>query len=268
MAPGELPIVPAPSGAEQGAPLRVVIVDDEPLARLRLRTLCAELVSPRCEVVAEAGDAFEAAECLRALGTDGAAGEAPDALLLDIRLPGRSGLQIASALRALPLPPAVIFVTAHAEHAVAAFELEATDYLTKPVRRERLAAALARVAARRMPAGAEAAVAPVLAFTDRGRVQRVPVADLLWVRAEAKHLTLRTARHHHVMDGSLADVAVRAGEALIRVHRNALVARGAVRELAGREGGRWAVRVAPTDEWLEVSRRLLPAVREALAAQG
>ena len=174
--------------------------------------------------------------------------------------------------------PSVVFVTAHAEHALRAFELDAADYLTKPVSRERLRAAMQRVAQRRR--AAEPAAEPpaeegrVLVVHDRGRVLRVPLAEVLYLKAELKYVTLRTAAHSHVLDDALADLEQRLGEGFLRVHRNALVARSAVRALQRRRGSggdeghadHWAVQIAPTGEWLAVSRRQLAAVREALSA--
>jgi two-component system, LytTR family, response regulator AlgR len=240
--------------------LRVLIVDDEALARLRLRALVESIAEPATAVVGEAADTEQALQWLQS-------GHA-DVLLLDIRMPGRSGLNLASALRELAQPPAVVFVTAHAEHALAAFDLEAVDYLTKPVRRDRLGAALQRVQ-QRLRAPAAEGPGPVLVVHDRGRVLRLPVADVLYLKAELKYVTLRTAGHSYVLDDALSDLEQRLGERFIRVHRNALVARRAVRALERRsdEGADegWAVRVAPSDEWLAVSRRQLAAVRDALA---
>ncbi len=252
-------------------PLRVLLVDDEALARLRLRTLLQDCADPASQVVGEAGDAASAQSLLQSC--------ACDVLLLDIGLPGRDGLQLAAALRALPQPPAVVFVTAHAHHALRAFELDAVDYLTKPVARERLRAALQRVAQRLRPPEATATstqAAPVLVVSDRGRLLRLPVAEVLYLKAELKYVTLRTASHAYVLDDALADLEQRLGDGFVRVHRNALVARSAVRALERRRGdstlgdeGRadhWAVRVMPTGEWLVVSRRQLAAVREALSS--
>ena len=268
-------------------PLRVLLVDDEGLARLRMRALLGELTDPAVEVVGEAEDGEQAHAIVRAGGVD--------LVLLDIGLPGRSGLRWAERWRARPQPPAVVFVTAHAEHALQAFELAATDYLTKPVRRERLQDALRRVAAQRGSAAAPAAAAgiesggpdvpedgaapaPALVVGERGRVLRVPLHEVLYLKAELKYVTLRTAAHSHVLDEPLAGLERRLGAAFVRVHRNALVARSAMRELQLRPtsdrddedaaGEAWAVRVAPTDEWLAVSRRQLAAVREALRGQG
>lgn len=252
--------------------LRVLVVDDEELARVRLRGLVNDCVQPKAAVVGEAANAAQALVWLQT--------QRCDLLLLDIHMPGRDGLQLAAELRQMPQPPAVVFVTAHAEHALKAFDLEAVDYLTKPVRRERLQASLQRVAQRlALPAAAAATAAepePVVVVSDRGRVVRVPVSDVLYLKAELKYVTLRTAEHTYVLDDALSDLEQRLGDRFIRVHRNALVAKRAVRALERRviaggdeEGGEsWAVRVAPVDEWLVVSRRQATAVREALVAAG
>jgi two-component system response regulator AlgR len=248
--------------------LRVLVVDDEELARLRLRALVEECAQPRARVV---GEAANAAQALVWLAT-----QSCDLILLDVQMPGRDGTQLAAELRAREHAPAVVFVTAHAEHAVKAFELEAVDYVTKPVRRERLQAALQRVAQRRALAPPEpeedADDAPAIVVSDRGRVIRVPLTEVLYLKAELKYVTLRTPLHTYVLDDSLSELEERLGSRFLRVHRNALVARKAVRALERRvvtggddEGGEaWAVCIAPVDEWLAVSRRQVAAVREAL----
>ncbi|RVU44647.1 LytR/AlgR family response regulator transcription factor [Rubrivivax rivuli] len=259
--------------------MNVLIVDDEDLARLRLRALLQALPEFDVNVVGEAGDA---AQALAQLNT-----HMVDAVLLDIRMPGltpHEGLHLAARLRAMPQPPAVIFVSAHAEHALKAFELEAVDYLTKPVRTERLRNALQRVQQRLQPLSTMQAVlqeAPALVVSDRGRVLRLPLPEVLVLKAGQKYVTLRTPGHEYVLDDSLSELEQRLaalGGNHLRIHRNALVARHAIRELALREGGEpgeesgdeaggWAVRVAPLDEWLSVSRRQLAAVRAALAGR-
>lgn len=250
--------------------MHVLIVDDEPLARLRLRTLIEGLESPRVATLAEAGDADSALAALQAAPAD--------VVLLDIGLPGRDGLRFAPALQSLPVPPLVVFVTAHAEHALRAFELQALDYLTKPVRRERLQAALQRAAQQLALARGVAppvALEPVLVVSERGRVLRVPVREVLVLKAEQKYVTMRTATQAFVLDDSLLDLERRLGPGFVRVHRSALVAMAAIRALqphaTGEEADGWAVRVAPLDEWLPVSRRQLAAVRAAMeggAARG
>lgn len=250
--------------------LRVLIVDDEDLARLRLKSLLGDCAEPRCEVV---GEAANAAQALAWLGEHRA-----DLALLDVQMPGADGTTLAARLREVAPQMAVVFITAYAEHAVKAFELEAVDYLTKPVKLARLQEALQRVA-RRVAAepdgstpsavGAEAAL-PDLVVNDRGRVVRVPVAEILFLKAELKYVTLRTALHTYVLDDSLTELEHRLGPDFVRIHRNALVSRQAMRALERRQddadgGEAWALRVGPTDEWLAVSRRQVAAVREAVA---
>jgi len=159
------------------APLRVLVVDDEELARLRLKSLVGECGDPTAVVV---GEAANAAQALVWLAT-----RSCDLVLLDVQMPGRDGTQLAAELRMRTPTPAVVFVTAHAEHALKAFDLEAVDYLTKPVKRERLQAALRRVAQRLGAPPSVGTVAkpeeegPVIVVSDRGRIIRVPVGDVL-----------------------------------------------------------------------------------------
>jgi two-component system response regulator AlgR len=263
--------------SELRTPLRVLLVDDEELARFRLRGLVHECLDPKASVV---GEAANAAQAMAWLGTSSC-----DVLLLDVQMPGRDGTQLAADLRQRRDAPAVVFVTAHPQHALRAFDLEAVDYLTKPVRRERLQSALQRVAQRLALLRPAASAAPAasetddaaIVVTDRGRVVRVPLGEVLYFKAELKYVTLRTADHTFVLDEALSDLEHRLGERFLRVHRNALVARNAVRALERRtlpgdgdeEGGEgWAVRMAPVDEWLAVSRRQVAAVREALVTAG
>src|SRR4051812_48206797 len=171
--------------------LQVLIVDDEALARSRMRTLLAG-----CEGVDVAGEAASAAQAMEQLGR-----RAFDAILLDVQMPGADGLNLARALRESAHPPAIVFVTAHAEHAVAAFEVEAVDYLTKPVRLERLRAALEKIE-RRVRAAAPSPDPEVLLIQDRGRTERVPVPEILYLKAELKYVTVRTANRSYILDAS------------------------------------------------------------------
>jgi len=257
------------SAEAAAAPIRVLLVDDEPLARLRLRTLLNECREPEVDVIGEAGDAAQAQAWLDV--------HECDLILLDVHMPGLDGTEFAAELRRRPRPPAVVFVTAYAEHALTAFELDAVDYLTKPVRRERLQAALQRVAQRLQarPPAPPLDDKDVLVISDRGRVLRLPLHEVLYLRAELKYVTLRTINHSYVLDEPLSELEQRLGDRFLRVHRNALVAKSAVRSLERRavsgnddESGEigWAVQVAPVGEWLAVSRRQASAVREALAA--
>ena len=244
--------------------LRALIVDDEALARARLRTLLGDCREPTVRVEGEAANAPQAIELLRR--------QPFDVALLDINMPGANGLTLAQALRELTQPPAVVFVTAHAEHAVQAFDVEATDYLTKPVRLERLQQALQKAERllRSRQDAAAAAPADVLLIQERGRTERVPLAEVLYFKAELKYITVRTPSKTYILDGALSELEEKYADQFMRVHRNALVARGAVRALEKHddpeEGEGWAVRLNGIDELLSVSRRQLTAVREAIAA--
>ena len=244
--------------------LKVLIVDDEPLARARLRTLLGDCTAPAALIDGEAANATQAIEALRR--------QHVDLVLLDIHMPGADGLTLAQTLRALPDPPAVVFVTAHAEYAVQAFELEATDYLTKPVRLERLQTALQKVE-RVMKTSRGAKVdepEEVLIIQDRGRTERVPLSQVLYFKAELKYITVRTVAKSYILDGSLSELEERYHASFLRIHRNALIARRAVRALEKHfdadEGEGWAVRLNGINELLAVSRRQLAAVREVIAS--
>ena len=247
--------------------LKLLLVDDEALARSRMRTLLADCTAPPAVVLAEAGDAVQAMTALQH--------HAFDAVLLDIRMPGMDGMALAKLLAGLPSPPAVVFVSAHSEHAVQAFELAATDYLTKPVRLERLQQALQKVE-RLVPAGralepdkAEK-IEDILIIQERGRTERLPLDDVLYFKAELKYITVRTAQRSYILDGSLNELQARHAGRFMRIHRNALIARCAVRALQRhfdeQEGEGWAVRLNGIDDLLAVSRRQLTAVREAIIA--
>lgn len=255
--------------------LKIAIIDDEPLARMRIKSLLSQ-ASVANELVAEFGESVTG---LLWLQEQDQAGRSPDMLLLDIQMPGLDGMVLAARLRDLRQPPAVVFVTAHAEHALRAFDLAAADYLTKPVRLERLNATLDRVqklaAARQADQAAPDGLGDdeVFVVQDRGRLERIPLTQILYFKAEQKYVTLRTAEQSHVLADSLTELESKVGERFIRVHRNALVSRQAMKALERRaddaEGGEtWAVQVVPTMEWLSVSRRQVTAVREAMAAQG
>jgi len=260
--------------------MRILIVDDEALARQRLRDLLAE-----CRDAG--GQGFEVSEAATAQqAMDHLQQHRCDLMLLDIHMPGTDGLTLAQRVLAVQPPPAVVFVTAHAEHALQAFDLFALDYLTKPVRAERLQQALDKVGrwlARSVPAAAATVPAgpPTgLLIHDRGRTERVALDDVVYLKAELKYVTVRTAQRSFIYDGSLHELEQLHGARWLRVHRNALVARHCIRALEkGHEGGGgatvddwgpdghdgWWLRLDGVDERLAVSRRQLAAVREALA---
>jgi two-component system response regulator AlgR len=238
-------------------PLRILIADDEAPARSRLRDVLDDLRPALPSTVV--GEAASGAEVLaRVQDTE------VDVVLLDIRMPGMDGLECASHLRALPAPPAVIFTTAYQEHALAAFDLEAVDYLLKPVRAERLGAALARAhtlsraALQRLRGGA-----PRTHFSvaSRGRVRLVPVEEVVYLKAELKYLTLRTPEASHIVEDSLTQLEQEFGARFVRVHRNCLVARDRVTGFERDTEGGWNVVLRDIEERLPVSRRHQALVR-------
>jgi two-component system, LytTR family, response regulator AlgR len=239
--------------------VRVLVVDDESLARQRLGNLLADCTEPAATVVGEAANAVQAVEFLQH--------HEVDAVLADIHMPGMDGLTLAKTLRAMPRPVAVVFITAYAEHAVEAFELEAVDYLTKPVRLERLQSMLQKIERlTHVDKGLEADLSEEnLVIQERGRTVRVPLAQVLYLKAELKYITVRTAARSYILEGSLSELETRHASRFLRIHRNALVARRAVRALQRHhdpeEGEGWAVRLDGVDELLFVSRRQLAAVR-------
>lgn len=241
----------------------VLIVDDEALARSRLRTLLGDCTEPRVAIAGEAATVTEALALMRHSRVD--------AVLLDINMPHTDGLSLARSLQAMPQPPAVIFVTAHAEHALHAFELSAIDYLTKPVRLERLQKALQKIEQRnqylhRLDANL---ADEVLVVQERGMTERIPLREVMYLKAELKYITVRTRLKTHLLEGSLNDLEALYPAYFLRIHRNALVAREAMRSLEKHidpiEGEGWAVRMSGIDELLPVSRRQLAAVKEVIS---
>ncbi|MGD9021944.1 MAG: LytTR family DNA-binding domain-containing protein [Lysobacterales bacterium] len=232
--------------------LRILIVDDEIPARARLRRMLAQL--PAVHVVGEAASAQEA---LRLIPL-----KVPDALLLDISMPGMDGMALARTLREQPTAPAVIFCTAWSDQAVEAFECEAVDYLVKPVRAERLATALDK-ARRQLSLDAAAVGGPLLRCTVGGRTRLLPLSKVIYFAAEDKYTTVVHENGSSVSSQSLKELERQYGDVLVRVHRGALVARKRIRGLETVNGGH-ALQLDGTDERVQVSRRKLPELRKLI----
>jgi len=241
--------------------LKVFISDDEEPARERLRTLLEDIAAELpTKVVGEARNGLEAIELLPPSGAQ--------VLLLDIQMPGMGGLEVARHLSRLAAPPRIIFVTAHDRHAVEAFELNALDYLLKPVRAERLAAALKKATVPDNAKLEKAAEGPreYLSLAERNRIILLPVRDILFLRAEEKYVTVRTRSREHLVEEPLIALEKEFAARFIRIHRNCLVARAAIRgfeRAPGEEGeAHWLVVLDGLEERLPVSRRQWPAVRD------
>ena len=237
--------------------MRVVIADDEPLARERLRDLLA--AQPDVELVAEAADGREALHAC--------AEHSPDLVLLDIAMPGIDGLEAARHLAAFEPRPAVVFCTAYDAHALSAFEAEAIDYLVKPVRAERLAAAIERV--RTFAAGRERSSRDVPARSHlcarlRGSLRLIPLEDVHYLQAEEKYVVVHHARGEDLIEESLKSLEDEFGGRFVRIHRNCLVARHEIVELRRAPDGHTQAVLRHGKQPLEVSRRCVAALRETL----
>lgn len=240
--------------------MKVVIVDDEPLARARLRELLAE--QPSVTVVAEAADGHAALHAC--------AEQQPDLVLLDIQMPGIDGLETARHLAAFEPRPAVVFCTAFDAHALSAFDAQAIDYLVKPVRPERLAAALDRV--RTFTAGREqvATATPTgqrrthLCARMRGSLRLIPIEDVHYLQAEEKYVVVHHARGEDLIEESLKSLEEEFAERFVRIHRNCLVARHEIVELKRGADGHVQAVLRHGRQPLEVSRRCVAHLRETV----
>ena len=234
--------------------LRTLIVDDEPLAVERMQVLCAELPG-----IAVVGTAFDGAAALRL-----AEKLAPDLLLLDMTMPGLDGLAVARQLSALERPPAVIFVTAHEDFAVEAFDLEAVDYVLKPVAPERLERAIGRAAGRRHEAGAVAEPSRWLAefwVPHRSELLRIDAAAVWRIDAERDYVRLHTADRAFLLLQTIAGLEERLDPArFIRIHRSTILRRDAIHGLRHEGLGVWCAELAG-GETLRIGRTYLRKVK-------
>jgi two-component system response regulator AlgR len=240
--------------------VKVVIADDEPLARERLRSLLGEHTG--LEIVAEAENGLAALQACAEFR--------PDLVLLDIAMPGVDGLEAARHLTAFEPRPAVVFCTAYDEHALSAFDAAAIDYLMKPVRAERLAAALER--ARTFIAGREtqAPAAPGkhprthLCARLRGSLRLIPVEDVHYLQAEEKYVVVHHVRGEDLIEESLKSLEDEFDARFVRIHRNCLVARHEITELKRSSDGRVHAVLRHGKEPLEVSRRCVAGLRDTV----
>jgi two-component system response regulator AlgR len=245
--------------------MHVLIIDEELLARNRLRVLLSE-----CEESTSPFTIEEAANVGQALGFLQRSHPSIDLLLLDVQMPSPDGAALAQVLRSLPKPPTVVFVTSQSMYASSAFEVDAVDYLTKPVRLERLQQTMVKVRRLRAMEGMPLSndTAPCLVIRDRGRAERVPLHQVVYLKAEQKYVTVRTATRTYILDSSLSELETRFPNQFVRIHRNALINPSQMRVLekhyTDEDGECWAMRLHSVSEVLQVSRRQLSSVRAAL----
>ncbi len=240
--------------------MNVLIVDDEQLARQRLRKLLTETSEYRIIGEAETGE-----DALRKTQASN-----PDVVLMDIRMPGMDGIEAASYINRLDKPPAIIFTTAFSDHALQAFETHAIDYLLKPIKRNRLAAALD--AAKRMNKAQLSQLLDTktdnsrqkICVKTRGALELIPVEEIIYFKADQKYVTLRTAEQEYLIEESLKALETEFSQHFIRIHRNALVAQRMLNGLTKNDDGHACVSFKDVDDLLEVSRRHLPCIRKKL----
>jgi len=257
---------------------RIFIVDDEAPARARMTTLLSDIAAECPHVLV--GEAAQAQAAL-----DGIAATKPDIVLLDVQMPGMTGIELAAHLSKEPTgAPLVIFVSAFDEFALKAFEVHALDYLLKPVRAARLAEAIQRASKlgphAQSQTGALASAAVSLkskrrnfSVQERGRLLLVPIVDVVYLKAEAKYVTVRTKTREYLIEESLNSIEEELSDTFLRVHRNALVARSAIigveraAQAIDADGEQdktqdtWQVILRDVDDRLPISRRQWPAVK-------
>ncbi len=238
--------------------MKILLVDDEKLARARLRELISKIGEHA--IVGEAMNGNEAIDKTMSLH--------PDCLLMDIRMPVMDGLEAAMHLMSMDTPPAVIFTTAYDQHALEAFEVNAVDYLLKPIRKDRLESALDKAKKvtlkqlRQINRSQEEPTARThISVHMRGQITLIPVQDIIYFMADNKYVTVKTANEQHLIEDSLVSLEDEFRDRFLRIHRNALVAVDYIRGIEKQPSGRWRVLLRDTDDKLDVSRRHTPAVR-------
>ena len=248
--------------------LSVMIVDDEAPARARLRDLLADVaLDVPNEVLAEAANGVLALEALEQRSVD--------VMLVDIRMPKMDGIELARHVAQLDKPPTIIFVTAYDSYAVQAFELNAIDYLVKPVRAQRLSTALQKVRLKdplpdrqvlpQVLSQLQQGARTHLSCHERGRLLLIPITDILYLKADLKYVTARTLSREYLLDESLTHLEQEFSERFIRLHRSVIVAKdvitGCEKNAAEDADTQWQAILRGISEKLPVSRRQWPQVK-------
>jgi two-component system response regulator AlgR len=240
--------------------MNVLIVDDEHLARQRLRKMLT--ATSEHQIIGEAETGEDALRKTQA--------SHPDVVLMDIRMPGMDGIEAASYINRMDKPPAIIFTTAFSDHALNAFETHAIDYLLKPIKQSRLEAALD--AAKRMNKAQLSQLRDdesgnarqKICVKSRGSLELIPLDEIIYFKADQKYVTLRTAEQEYLIEESLKNLEDEFSQLFIRIHRNALVAQHMLNGLSKNNEGHACISFNDIDELLEVSRRHLPFIRKKI----
>ena len=241
--------------------LKILIADDEAPARNRLRELLSDIEN--IEIVAEAKNGKEAIDLAESLEVH----FKPDVMLLDIRMPVMDGIEAAQHAQKIEPKPHIIFTTAFDAYAIKAFDLNAIDYLLKPIRLERLQTAINKAHA--LQPNNHAALQPLqnllkksrshLSIHERGRVLLVPIESIIYLRAELKYITVRTAEREYLIEESLTHLEVEFGERFLRLHRNCLVAPMFITGYEKRQNDdneqQWVAMLKNIPETIAISRR-------------
>lgn len=232
--------------------MRILIVDDEPPARDRLKRLLGEIED--CEIAGEAANGNDALAACATLK--------PDVVLLDVRMPGLWGIEVAQHLSTLNDAPAVIFTTAYGDHAIEAFDAQAIGYLLKPIRKEKLARALTHASRISAPRLAQAARN---AHIEQRRehvcarlgdqLRLIPIGDIYYFYADQKYVTVHHKGGQDLIDEPLKELSQEFAADFIRIHRSTLVAEKYIAAIERTEDGQYSVRVRDSDAVLQVSRR-------------
>ena len=241
--------------------MKILIIDDEPLARQRLRQMIEE--ARLADVIEEGANGAEALKLCQSFE--------PDILLLDIRMPGIDGIEAAQHIMKLDTPPAIIFTTAYDEYALRAFDANAVGYLLKPIREEHLKTALHN--ARRLNRAQLQGINASRETTQQRRnisarlgseLRLIDLADIYYFLAEHKYVTVRYTGGTVLIEDSLRSLEEEFAHRFLRIHRNALVALDSIRALEKDKSGGHRLKLHDIEDTLEISRRHLPAVRKMI----
>jgi two-component system response regulator AlgR len=241
--------------------MKYLVIDDEFLARARLKELLLR-IDPSAEV-------YEAENGQQAL--DLCESHKPDTALVDIRMPGISGIELVYHMTTLEHSPAVIFTTAYSEYALEAFEANAIDYLLKPVQVDRLKRALQKadpITKVQTESLKKTTRSMHISISQKGKIKLVPIQNICYLKAENKYVLVKTMKEEYLMNDTLNNLEKELGDNFLRVHRNALISTEHLEGLEKNDDGQWCVFFRGIDDKVEISRRQTPTIRSWLKNRG